>query len=82
MRCRVHQSAWSTATLVDGVFETFIVPFGPLLLLSYLNATSRDADAGAPQGRSSWAAVGRLWSQVWQCGKGEDVHSPYGEHFV
>lgn len=76
--CRRH-AAWSIATFADGLFSSFILPFGPLLLLSHLElASNGDAGAGAgdvqplqeegqEQGREismHWAVVAKLWSQV------------------
>lgn len=79
MICRRH-AAWSIATFTDGLLTNFILPFGPLLLLSHLElASQRDANtaaAGVPlgakeqEGGSSgevvlhWAVVAKLWSQV------------------
>lgn len=76
MVCR-RQAAWSTATFTDAILSSFIIPFGPLLLLSYFDpatfgeADGTDADAlneeahhRASHDLLQWAAVARLWSQV------------------
>ncbi|CAM9822972.1 unnamed protein product, partial [Ectocarpus sp. 12 AP-2014] len=76
--CRRH-AAWSVATLTDGLVTNFIVPMGPLLLLShlefvhpYLN-TAEDVDPLQAQAHKDgmgddvsmhWAVVARLWSQA------------------
>lgn len=77
MVCR-RQVAWSTAAFTDAILSSFIIPFGPLLLLSYFDpatfgeadgGTEADALSGEAHPRASpdllqWAAVARLWSQV------------------
>lgn len=77
MTCRRH-AAWSTATFMDGILTSFIVPFGPLLLLAYLDTSTIDyryADANGNKAADeevarehlmavSWATAARLWSQV------------------
>lgn len=76
MVCR-RQAAWSTATFTDAILSSFIIPFGPLLLLSYFDpaafgeADGTEADAlneeahhRASHNLLQWAAVARLWSQV------------------
>lgn len=79
MICRRH-AAWSIATFTDGLLTNFVLPFGPLLLLSHLElASQRDANpaaAGLPlpakeqeDGAAGevilhWAVVAKLWSQV------------------
>lgn len=76
MVCR-RQAAWSTATFTDALLSSFIIPFGPLLLLSYFDPAifgeADGADADAPNGEAhhhashdllQWASVARLWSQV------------------
>lgn len=76
--CRRH-AAWSVATLTDGLVTNFIVPMGPLLLLSHLELVhpylnkAEDVDPLQAQvlkdGMGNevsmhWAVVARLWSQV------------------
>lgn len=78
--CRRH-AAWSIATFTDGLLSNFIIPLGPLLLLSHLELAQRYSNATAEIGPSKtqaqedgingevvmhWAVVARLWSQV--CG--------------
>ncbi|CAB1118429.1 unnamed protein product [Ectocarpus sp. CCAP 1310/34] len=76
--CRRH-AAWSVATLTDGLVTNFIVPMGPLLLVShlefvhpYLN-TAEGVDTLQAQAHKDgmvdevsmhWAVVARLWSQA------------------
>lgn len=57
--------ATAAATFADGILASYVLPFAPLLLLSY-----HDAGIEASGGRSdasSWAVVARLWSQVYSC---------------
>ncbi|CAM9553888.1 unnamed protein product [Ectocarpus fasciculatus] len=76
--CRRH-AAWSVATLTDGLVTNFIVPMGPLLLLSHLELVhpylnkAEDVDPLQAQvlkdGMGNevsmhWAVVARLWSQA------------------
>lgn len=79
MVCR-RRSAWSTATFTDAILSSFIIPFGPVLLLSHFDPdTFHETDGedavdgldGKTSHRAShdlmqWAAVARLWSQVQQ----------------
>lgn len=52
MICRRH-AAWSIATFTDGLLTNFVLPFGPLLLLSHLEPGSypqanTEGDNGIP----------------------------------
>lgn len=71
MACR-RQKAWPTATFMDAVLSGFITPFGPLLLLYFLNQSStgdnksRDEEnhTAVTQVMLQWITAARLWSQV------------------
>lgn len=87
--CRRH-AAWSIATFTDGLFTNFVLPFGPLLLLSHLELSSyrqaNTAAAGDPleaqeqedgagaEAIVHWAVVAKLWSQVCR-GEGTALHN-------
>ncbi|CAM9141606.1 unnamed protein product, partial [Scytosiphon promiscuus] len=73
--CRRH-AAWSIATFTDGLLSNFILPLGPLLLLSHLELAQRHSGATANADPSEtqkdvidgemvmhWAVVAKLWSQ-------------------
>lgn len=54
--CRQHV-AWSTATFADGILSAFIIPFGPLLILSYLNSSATTARTATTPGDAIAAAI-------------------------
>ena len=89
MVCR-RRIAWSTATFSDAVLSSFIIPFGPLLLVHFLQLDSSNGIGGdvVPQNETrsavseaslQWMTSSRLWSQVrWsiKCGR-----YPFGERW-
>lgn len=72
------------ATFADGLLASFILPFGPLLLLSHLELAANGPDSAGDlqeegQGNAlggevsmHWAVVAKLWSQV--CKEEEGLH--------
>lgn len=65
--CRRH-AAWSIATFTDGLLTNFVLPFGPLLLLSHLELAdpyrrAHSADAGALEPTYKAAKTGRTLMQ-------------------
>lgn len=77
--CRRH-AAWSIATFTDGLLANFVLPFGPLLLLSHLELglyreaysaadgnhleVKEQEDGADGEAIMKWAVVAKLWSQV------------------
>lgn len=58
--------SWSLATIADAILESYVLPYGPLLLLSYVDSkdlgTDGTGETSSPP--SSWSVGGWSWCQV------------------
>lgn len=58
--------SWSSATIADAILESYVLPYGPLLLLSFADSNDLGTDSTGETSfpPSSWSMGGWSWCKV------------------